>query len=427
MDRITRTSLIFLLLFLPLVSVASPTHAATFYVSVAGSNSNSGSATKPWATIQYAANVALPGDTVIVQPGIYAGAKFSRSGLATARIVFVGKPGAVINQPGPFNSNGDNLWIRNAHYITLTGFESSNAPRSGIAIQGEPQAPAMNIILRNNFCHHNGRWGIFTGYAQNVRIVGNETSFSSLEHGIYVSNSADNPLIHGNKAHHNHASGVQINADPDLAGDGIITGALIEDNIIYENGAGGGAAINLASVRGSIIRNNLRYNNHASGIAGWDNGAGNMWGTKNNKVANNTIVMAANGRFALVFMNGSTGNHVKNNILIHTGARGSIEADPSSLTGLQSDYNIVNNRFSLNETFITLAQWRTKGQDLHSLLWSSLTNLFVQPSLNNYRLAPNSLAIGTGASLSYVIDDLEGHSRPQGLGYDIGAYEKVLL
>lgn len=422
-------------LFLPILSVVlacflslysgSFAHAATFYVASTGNDSNPGSSALPWATLQHAVNAARAGDTVIVRPGVYAGAKFSRSGLSTAPITFRGKAGTIINRPGPLNTNNDNLWVRNAHYITLSGFESKNAPRSGIAVQGEPNAPAMGIILRNNFCHDNGRWGIFTGYAENVRIIGNETSFSGSEHGVYVSNSADKPLIRGNRVHHNRASGIQINADPALPGDGIITGALVEDNVIYENGVGGGAAINLASVRNSTIRNNLLYNNQASGVAGWDDGAGNTWGTKNNKIFNNTIVMAANGRFALVLVHGSSGNQVKNNILIHTGTRGSIETDPSSLVGLRSNYNIVNNRFSFNEQFITLTQWQQKTQDQQSLLFSSLTTLFVAPASNDYHLKAGSVAINTGVTLPGVLDDLEGTPRPQGASYDIGAYERA--
>jgi len=414
------------LLSLLLLGNVSLTSAATFYVSSAGNDGNVGTQTNPWATLQHAADLAGPGDTVIVQSGVYAGAKFSRSGTSTAPITFQAHTGVLVDRPGPRNTNNDNLWVRNAHYIVLDGFEVKDAPRSGIAIQGEPEAPATGVVLRNNFCHDNGRWGIFTGYALNVIIEDNETSYSGAEHGIYVSNSADNPRIRRNIVHHNHASGIQINADPELAGDGIITNALVESNVIYENGLAGGAAINLASVRNSLIRNNLLYNNHASGIAGWDNGGGNKWGTKKNKILHNTIVQAADGRFALVLSHGSSGNQVKNNILVHKGVRGSIEVDRSSLTGLASDYNVVNNRFSYNETFMTLAQWRKKKQDKHSLSWPSLTALFVDPNADNYHLASGSPAVDTGTPLVSVPHDLDGQSRPQGGAYDIGAYERVV-
>lgn len=196
--------------------------AATFYVATTGNDSHPGTAAQPWATLQRAANAVNPGDMVVVQAGHYRGAKFSRSGTATAPITFNGQAGAVIDSPGTLNTNNDHLWIRNANYIILEGFEIVAAPRAGIAIQGEPNAPAIGHVLRNNFSHHNGVWGIFTGYAQNVVIEDNETSFSGAEHGIYVSNSADNPVIRGNVVHHNRASGIQINADPFLPGDGII-------------------------------------------------------------------------------------------------------------------------------------------------------------------------------------------------------------
>ncbi len=94
-------------------------YAATFYVAPTGKDTNLGTATAPWLTIQRAANIVNPGDIVVVQPGTYRGAKFSRSGLATAYIRFVGQPGAIVNSPGALNTNGDNLWIRNAHYIRL--------------------------------------------------------------------------------------------------------------------------------------------------------------------------------------------------------------------------------------------------------------------------------------------------------------------
>lgn len=423
MPKRSTLSLLFSLFSL-LFGTASLTHAAAFYVSVTGNDGNVGSQAHPWATLQHAADVAGPGDTVIVQPGSYTGAKFARSGAALAPIIFQAATDVLINAPGPLNTNNDNLWIRNANYVILDGFEVMNAPRSGIAIQGEPNAPATGNILRNNHCHNNGRWGIFTGYALNVVIEDNETSYSGLEHGIYVSNSADNPIIRRNLAHHNQDSGIQINADPALPGDGIITNALIENNVIYENGVGGGAAINLASVRHSLIRNNLLYNNYASGIAGWDDGAGNKWGTKKNKFLHNTIVQATSGRFALVLLNGSSGNQVTNNILIHKGTRGSIEVDRSSIASLRSDYNVINNRFAFNEEFITLTQWQKKKQDKHSLLWSSMDTVFVNPNTDDYHLVSGSPAVNTGTPLTGVPYDLEGQPRPQNGGYDIGAYER---
>lgn len=78
--------------------------AATFYVAPGGNDGNLGTAAQPWATLQHAADVVLPGAVVIVRPGTYAGAKFSHSGTSQAPMLFHGQPGAVINAPGPSNT-----------------------------------------------------------------------------------------------------------------------------------------------------------------------------------------------------------------------------------------------------------------------------------------------------------------------------------
>jgi parallel beta helix pectate lyase-like protein len=427
MTFIKRSVLLFLagLLAAALVAVA-PTAgwgASTFYVSTTGGDSNPGTQSAPWRTIQRAADVAGPGDTVVIQPGTYVGAKFSRSGASGSPIRFQAQPGVEVTSPGPRNTNNDNLWVRDASYIVLQGFEVDSAPRAGIAVQGEPDAPAVGIQVRNNNCHDNNRWGIFTGYAKNFRAIENVASGSAVEHGIYVSNSADNPVIRGNVVHDNHASGIQINADPALPGDGIITGALVEKNTVFRNGVGGGAAINLASVRSSTFRNNLLYGNHASGIAGWDDGDGSQWGTRNNQFFNNTIVQASDGRFAVSLQNGSSGNVLKNNIMFHPGPRGTYDIDASSRSGLVSDYNIVANVFAVDDTWITFSKWKSFGYDSHSLMVTSTSGMFVNESSGDYHLAPGSRAINRGTTVSSVTTDLEGTKRPKGSRYDIGSDE----
>ncbi len=48
---------------------------------------------------------------------------------------------------------------------------------------------------------------------------------------------------------------------------------------------------------------------------------------------------------------------------------------------------------------------------------------FVNPAVHNYRLQPDSGLIDSGAPLPVVTADRDGNLRPQGGGYDIGAYE----
>jgi hypothetical protein len=426
-----------LVLFLSFISIVFA-GGNTYYVAPppTGNDGNPGTSGSPFATIQHAINVSIAGDSIIVTPGTYQGARFYfKSGTAALPITLSGQAGAIVNSPGPSNSNGDNLWVRNSNYIIVEGFEVHSAPRAGIAVQADPEPDeSIGVIVRNNHCHNNTRWGIFTGYAKDILIEGNETSFSGIEHGIYVSNSSDNPIIRFNHVHDNNASGIQINADPALDGDGIITNAVIDSNIIHENGIAGGAAINLASVRNSTIVNNLLYNNRASGIAGWDDGfcddnpgaCGNQYifGTRNNKIYNNTIVMPSNGRWAITLLNGSINNEIKNNILQNAHSfRGSISVDAGSESGLNSDYNIVKNAFSNNDgnTTMTLAAWQVLGHDAHSFIPTA--NLYVNQANGNFHLITGSEAIDQGTPLAGVTDDLDSLSRPQGGVYDIGAYE----
>ena len=48
---------------------------------------------------------------------------------------------------------------------------------------------------------------------------------------------------------------------------------------------------------------------------------------------------------------------------------------------------------------------------------------FVDAGSDDYTLLPSSLAIDAGSSTDAPADDLEGVTRPQGSGIDIGCYE----
>jgi hypothetical protein len=177
-------------------------------------------------------------------------------------------------------------------------------------------------------------------------------------------------------------------------------------------------------VQSSIIRNNLLYNNHASGISLYQIDGGQP--ARNNQVLNNTIVMASDARWALNIQNASTGNVVRNNILYNQQSfRGSIAISADSLPGFVSDTNVVMDRFSTDggDTRVTLPAWRSAtGQDTHSIIATPAT-LFVDFAGNDYHLSSTSPARDAGGTLGNVTEDLEGAPRPQGLAFDIGAYE----
>jgi len=423
---------VLLLTLVVLICASSQAAANTYYVATNGNNNNPGTTNAPWRTLQYAVDAIAPGDTILVKSGTYVGCRIGKSGQAGAAKTLRADAGAMvlINAPGPSNAHSSNIEIElfdsTVSYWVIDGFEVTNSPHHGIDIR-----ITSYITVQNCYTHHNGTPtvrgdGIFLSFSDYPLIQYNETSFNS-EHGIYHSNSGDHPTIRGNRSHDNAACGMHFNGDLSQGGDGIISFAVIEKNIIYENGVKGGSGINCDGVSDSIIRNNLLYNNHASGISLYAIDAAE--GSSRNKVYNNTIIQAAGARWCINIpasdgVPNPTGNVIKNNILYQPdSARGSVLIYSSGVNGFESDYNIVV-RFSTNggDSTMNLAAWQSLGYDQHSII-ASPSALFVDPANNNYHLKSGAAAINAGTSLAEVTDDLSSFVRSIGSAYDIGCYE----
>jgi hypothetical protein len=391
-----------------------------------GNDANAGTAASPWRTLQFAAEQVAAGDRVTVRAGNYAGFHLTTSGSAGAPIEFIGLPGSVITSTNPQTDDGINL--EGASHVVIDGFKVGGMPRAGVRSVGPwvdgQQAIAQFVTIRNVTSHDNGKWGILTGFVNDLLIENNRTSGSIDEHGIYVGNSGDRPVIRNNEIWGNRANGIHINADKFSGLDGIIEGAVVSGNVIYDNGVGGGSGINLDGVRDSLIENNLIYNSHSSGISLYQiDGAGPSAG---NVIIGNTVVQASDGRWALNMQNGAINTTVANNIFLNNHSfRGAIDASPDSLAGLVSDYNVLIPRFTTTNgaSVSTLAQWQAStGQDLHSIV-ATAAELFVAPSQGDYRLRADSPARDQGWVAHSPPTDLLGVPRPLGAGTDIGAFE----
>lgn len=72
--------------------------AATYSVATTGRDTNAGTSTAPFRTLQRALDVARPGDTIRVLAGTYRGrSKAAASGTSSARIIIEGLPGAILD------------------------------------------------------------------------------------------------------------------------------------------------------------------------------------------------------------------------------------------------------------------------------------------------------------------------------------------
>jgi hypothetical protein len=424
MRRCAMWSLAAWLLFAGVTDPAGAAVLRTFYVSPAGDDTASGAAQAPWRTLQRAARSVRAGDLVVVRPGRYAGFVLGwdgpQNGTAADPIVFRGEPGAVTDSRNPRTPDGINL--EGASHVVIEGFEVLNS--GSITRAGTRSVLNRGVIIRGNRIDNAGRWGILTGFSDDLLIENNVASRAQIEHGIYVSNACVSPVVRGNEVWGNAANGIHLNGDLSQGGNGLILNALIEHNLIYDNGRQGGSGINADGVQNSRLLNNLLFDNHASGISLYRiDGAD---GSKNNLVAHNTIVMAADARWALNIQNGSTGNTVLNNVLHnHHPSRGSIDISSDSLPGFASNYNAVMDRFSIGCAARTLAQWRQQtGQDQRSLV-TTPDALFVDATGRDYHLLATSPARDAGQTRSDLREDRDGNPRPLLASADIGAYEFV--
>ncbi len=406
------------------LAAAGPATAATFHVAVDGDDGGPGTAGAPWRTLQRAVDAAAPGDVIVVHEGSYAGARIERSGRRRRPITLRAAAGeaVLLDRPGARARHGSVLEVENfeatVHDWAIEGFEIAGAPRSGIDVR-----VARRITLQRNRVHDSGQTGIFTAFADRVRVLGNE-SFANGEHGVYASNSGDRPLVRGNLIYGNAAAGVHMNGDASQGGDGVISRARITRNVIFGNGRLGGSGINLDGVERAWITNNLLFDEHASGISLFQ-GDGAVC-SRRNRVLNNTVLVGADGRWAFNMPDpGCIGNRVVNNVLLTAHSfRGSLNVYEPAPAGFVSDHNAVMDRFSVDggETVVSLAEWRALGHDAASVL-ASPGELFVDPAGGDFALRCGSPARDAGRRLRAVRRDLAGVRRPQGAGWDVGALE----
>ena len=274
----------------------------TYYVSSQiGNDNNAGtSATAPLATLQTAANVVKPGDTVQVMNGTYTGGAgadvvdITTSGTASAPITFMTAPGQtpVIDSTDCWNA----INIK-ASYIVIDGFTvvgnaatitqqdalANSSPGkahydgNGIAVL------ASHVTVENCTVHDEPGGGIFTSGVDYVQILNNivynNAHWSAYGNsGISVGASVNldtaagaHFVISGNTVYNNAELVPEYRANAITDGEGIILDSnsgytsemLVQNNTVYGNG---GPGIEAFLTDNAVIAGNTIYGNNTQNL-----------------------------------------------------------------------------------------------------------------------------------------------------------------
>lgn len=253
----------------------------TYYVSPSGSDSNPGSESQPFLTIQKGINTAMAGDTVYVRTGTYQEfLTHPRSGTSTNRITIQAYPGEspILDGTGMVNDsdsgapdydpNGDShfAWRIDRDYITVNGFEIRNYQSKMVSIGGSYN------ILENNTIHDGKRYGIYIYRFQNNaiptgNIIRNNEVYNVMMrnlNGALGSGGWDSMIgiggnnvdeigptettIEGNIVHNGWGEGIMCF--------GGASNCYIRNNRVYESW---GVLIYFAGANNSIAENNFAY------------------------------------------------------------------------------------------------------------------------------------------------------------------------
>lgn len=438
---ISPKSTVNILLFMMLVffPVASTCWGTVYYVGSTSSanDSNTGmEEDKPWRTISKAANEANAGDIVYVKNGVYyetSEVRVKNSGRKGFPIAFQAYPNHFPVIDGSKSTVSKLIHIRGKDYITLGGFEIRNAYKYAVWVDGS------NNIIRDCKIHNNGRDGghrngvtlkAEVGGGSHNTITRNEV-YSNAWNGLSVE-SCNYTTISYNMFYDNGHQGVNIFPSTSTF-TGIEDGNNITLNRISHNRESG---IYTRYQRNNEISNNLVYGNGQWGIffAGGGSGnpgKGNVY-QANTKVYNNTIV---NNNYDGLYIH--TGSHVivKNNLFYQNNhapawpeGDGKANLRMGNINGCVIDHNFyiaypnTTGPFYFNKN-MALAEWQARGFDIDGIF--ERTASFTDLKNDVYTLSSDSDAIDKGVDLlsEGIKQDINGVSRPQGLGFDIGACE----
>lgn len=355
-----------------------------------GSDANNGtSESEAFFSVARCASVVNPGDSCVVKNGIYEESLyFTTSGTAASRVTFRNFQGhrpilsfidTTVN--GRFSLMGKDLRTLPISYVTVEGFEVTNAKAGGIKFNF-----GSELIFRNNYIHDNSGSGI-SGSGYRVRIEGNRFSRNGLARvpgasaiGRGVTISGQQNLVINNIIEQAGEAGISAGAYP-------FDAAVFSDPVFFD-------------LRDNMFANNTFAYNQIEGITIWAQSGGVV---SNNQVVNNIFfencqTCKAGGQGIAYWSPNGSGDVIRNNLFY---------ALVGAIIPISTGGNFPANQYTQSNN-----------------MFNTRDPLFVNPGSSDFHLRPTSPAIDSGFDLGAIVPtDITGKSRPNGLGHDIGSYE----
>ncbi len=363
----------------PDMPLAPPT-AYHLYVATNGLDSNLGSESSPFLTIERASQLAFPDTTIHVAPGSYPGGfRTLVSGSANKRIYYIAtRPGHSRIVP-PQQSYNATAWDNRGSHVDIVGFEvDGSAHQSGVRWRNGIYSAGSFDSLRHNIIHHIGSIDDCNSELEKS-VDGAGITIESYYKGVHGE-------VIGNKIYD-----IGPPACPAIQGIAVNTSALVANNLVFRAG-------------------------HA-GIYLWHDA--NHVRVVNNTVTGSTIGIVVGGGNFYVSPGPNDFSDISNNIVFDNSA-GIVE---SGATGKSNVYR--NNLVFSNP----LGDWSLANglKPVASVAADPLFAAYSRNGIPDLRLAPASPAIGKGDFGHAHPVDFNGVKRSADSGVDLGAMQHASL
>jgi hypothetical protein len=362
--------------------LAQPPAGTTFYVATTGSDTNPGTQTAPFATLQHAADVAAAGDTVLVRQGVYnALLTPTHSGnLAQGPITFASYPGelATIDGTGLPIPGGQNglITLNNISYFIVEGFELRNyttAKKTQVPLGIYIEGAGSGVQIVNNHIH-----AITTTAKTTPKQCGSD-AFGLAAYGTAAPASINGLVISGNEIDH-----LLTGCSETLSVDGNVDGYAVTSNIVHDDNNIGIANIGFeklspdpaydqarnGEVRGNTVYNITSYGNPDYGKQYAADGIYIDGGTQ--------IVIEQNTIYATDLAIEMTSEHfghvgsysiARNNLIYGNNSNGLSIGGYGKARGGSDHITMVNNTLFNNDTKMT-------GSGEFQIQWYATNNIF---------------------------------------------------